>query len=64
MKNKNLRIWGMVLSLWVKGLASGFKYVKQMADKMRPECGPGDSRYGNNSGAFDQLGWSTLMLYK
>ena len=48
----------------VKGLASGFKYVKQMADKMRPECGPGDSRYGNNSGAFDQLGWSTLMLYR
>ena len=48
----------------VKGLTSGFIYVKQMADKMRPECGPGDSRYGNNSGAFDQLGWSTLMLYR
>ena len=48
----------------VKGLNSGFIYVKQMADKMRPECGPGDSRYGNNSGAFDQLGWSTLMLYR
>lgn len=48
----------------VKGLSSGFIYVKQMADKMRPECGPGDSRYGNNSGAFDQLGWSTLMLYR
>lgn len=48
----------------VKGLTSGFIYVKQMADKMRPECGSGDSRYGNNSGAFDQLGWSTLMLYR
>lgn len=48
----------------VKGLTSGFIYVKQMADKMRPECGPGDSRYGSNSGAFDQLGWSTLMLYR
>lgn len=48
----------------VKGLSSGFKYVKLMADKMRPECGPGDSRYGNNSGAFDQLGWNTLMLYR
>lgn len=48
----------------VKGLSSVFIYVKQMADKMRPECGPGDSRYGNNSGAFDQLGWSTLMLYR
>ena len=48
----------------VKGLTSGFKYVKQMADKMRPECGAGDSRYGSNSGAFDQLGWGTLMLYR
>ena len=48
----------------VKGLSSGFIYVKQMADKMRPECGPGDDRYGSNSGAFDQLGWSTLMLYR
>lgn len=48
----------------VKGMTSGFIYVKQMADKMRPECGAGDSRYGSNSGAFDQLGWSTLMLYR
>ena len=48
----------------VKGLTSGFKYVKQMADKMRPECGAGDSRYGSNSGTFDQLGWGTLMLYR
>jgi hypothetical protein len=48
----------------VKGLSSGFIYVKQMADKMRPECGVGDSRYGSNSGAFDQLGWGTLMMYR
>lgn len=48
----------------VKGLTSGFTYAKQMADKMRPECGAGDSRYGSNSGAFDQLGWGTLMLYR
>lgn len=48
----------------VKGLSSGFTYAKQMADKLRPECGAGDSRYGSNSGAFDQLGWSTLMLYR
>ncbi len=48
----------------IKELSSGFKYVKQMADKMRPECGPGDSRYGNNSGAFDQLGWATLMMFR
>ncbi len=48
----------------VKNLSSGYIYVKKMADKMRPECGSGDSRYGANSGAFDQLGWSTLMLYR
>ena len=48
----------------IKGLGSGFKYAKQLADKMRPEGGSGDSRYGGNSGAFDQLGWNTLMMYR
>lgn len=49
----------------VKGLSSGFKYAKMAADKMRPECGAdGNSRYGTNSGAFDQLGWNTLMMYQ
>ncbi len=48
----------------IKGLSSGFTYVKQFADKLRPECGVGDSRYGTTSGAFDQLGWGTLMLYR
>lgn len=48
----------------VKGISSGYKYAKQMADKMRPEGGVGDSRYGSNSGAFDQLGWGTLMMYR
>lgn len=48
----------------VKGLSSGYKYVKTMADKLRPECGSGDDRYGANSGAFDQLGWGTLMMYR
>lgn len=49
----------------IKGLSSGFTYVKQFADKLRPECGAGEAqnRYGTNSGAFDQLGWGTLMLY-
>lgn len=42
----------------------GFYYSKMFADKLRPECGAGDSRYGSNSGAFDQIGWGTLMLYK
>ncbi len=50
----------------IKGLSSGFTYVKQFADKLRPECGVGEgqNRYGTNSGAFDQLGWGTLMLYR
>ncbi len=48
----------------VKGLGSGYKYAKQLSDKMRPEGGTGDSRYGGNSGAFDQLGWGTLMMYR
>lgn len=47
-----------------KGLTFGFKYAKMAADKMRPECGSGDSRYGTNSGDFDQVGWNTLMMYK
>lgn len=47
-----------------KGLTAGFKYAKQAADKMRPECGSGIDRYGYNSGAFDQVGWNTLMMYR
>ena len=38
-------------------------YSETFAGKLRPECGAGDARYGSNSGAFDQLGWNTLMLY-
>ena len=49
----------------IKKVSSGYKYAKQAADKMRPEAGAdGSSRYGTNSGAFDQLGWGTLMLYR
>lgn len=49
----------------VKNLSSGYTYAKQAAEKMRPECGAdGTSRYGTNSGAYDQLGWGTLMMYR
>jgi len=50
----------------IKGLSSGYTYAKLAADKMRPEGGAGDGthNYGTNSGAFDQLGWGTLMLYR
>lgn len=39
-------------------------FVKRYAAVQRPECGAGDPRYGVNSGAFDQIGWGTLMLYQ
>lgn len=49
----------------IKKLGSGYTYVQKAAEKMRPEGGvDGNSRYGTNSGAFDQLGWGTLMLYR
>ena len=49
----------------IKKLGSGYKYAEQAAKKMRPEGGvDGNSRYGTNSGAFDQLGWGTLMMYR
>lgn len=49
----------------VKKLGSGYAYTKKYADKIRPEGGAGEplNRYGLNSGAFDQIGWNTLMLY-
>ena len=57
--------WEIFLAHY-KDLGTGYKYVKQMADKIRPEGGAGEqeNRYGDNSGAFDQLGWNTLMLYQ
>ncbi len=39
-------------------------FIKKYAEVQRPECGSGDARYGVNSGAFDQIGWGTLMLYQ
>ena len=50
----------------VANVGSGYTYAKQFADKLRPEGGVGEpeNRYGTNSGAFDQLGWATLMLYR
>jgi hypothetical protein len=51
-------IWELVYNHYVvrKGLNAPF--VKQLAEKMRPEGGGGD--YGPNSGGFDQLGYGTL----
>ncbi len=46
------------------GSGDGSYFVKRYAEVQRPEGGAGDSRYGSNSGAFDQIGWGTLMLYQ
>lgn len=49
----------------IERLDGGYIYIRKAADKMRPEGGAdGTERYGTNSGAFDQLGWGTLMLYR
>lgn len=51
--------------------AGNVHYVKLFADQLRltggtltGDGGPGDSRYGSNSGAFDQLGWGTMLFYR
>lgn len=54
--------WEMIVAHY-KALGLPCLYAETFAEKMRPEGGSGDSRYGGNSGAFDQVGWSTLMLY-
>lgn len=43
---------------------AGNYFTKRYAEVLRPEGGSGDERYGQNSGAFDQIGWGTLMLYQ
>lgn len=57
--------WEIIIAHY-KSLGKGFVYSKQIADKIRPEGGAGEpiNRYGHNSGAFDQIGWGTLMLYQ
>ncbi len=54
--------WEIIVAYYT----SDNKYAKQMAEKIRPEGGAGEAanRYGSNSGAFDQIGWNTLMLVK
>lgn len=46
-------------------------YVKLFADQLRytdgiltGDGGSGDSRYGSGSGAFDQIGWGTMLFYR
>ena len=51
-------IWaGYCKSHGIKG-----KYVTEMAQQLSPDGGGG--HYGGNSGGFDQLGFSTLMMHR
>ncbi len=57
--------WEMLLRYCKQHNLSGYAYTDKIATKLRPEKGAGDTdRYGDNSGAFDQVGWSTLMCYE
>ena len=66
--------WDLIYSHYkhVKNVsADEVYYVKLFADQLRynngvltGDGGSGDSRYGSNSGAFDQIGWGTMMFYR
>ncbi len=56
--------WEIIYQHYKSQGIDGYRYSQMFADKLRPEGGSGDGRYGHNSGAFDQIGWNTLMLYK
>lgn len=56
--------WEIFYNHYKQQGVAGTTYCQMYAEKLRPECGSGDSRYGNNSGAFDQIGWGTLMMYR
>ena len=66
--------WDLIYSHYkhVKNVtADEVYYVKLFADQLRytngvltGDGGSGDSRYGSASGAFDQIGWGTMMFYQ
>ncbi len=66
--------WDLVLMHYAKetDLAENYYYyTKLFAEQLRSyngeltgDCGGGFSRFGANSSAFDQLGWSTLLFYQ
>lgn len=66
--------WDLIYAHYVKetGLpASHAYYTRLFADQLRyvdgiltGDAGSGDSRYGTASGAYDQLGWGTLLFWQ
>lgn len=66
--------WELIYAHYIKEAklpANHAYYTKLFADQLRyrdgalkGDGGAGDSRYGSTSGAFDQLGWGTLLFYQ
>lgn len=66
--------WDLIYAHYVKeaGLPANFAYyTKLFAEQLRStdgvltgDGGAGDSRYGTASGAYDQLGWGTLLFWQ
>ena len=63
--------WDLIYSHYVKekGLEAYYtglfaKQLRYTDDTLTGDCGAGDSRYGTGSGAYDQLGWGTLLFYQ
>ena len=55
----------------MKGSPDSYYYSKLFAEQLRyrdgeltGDGGAGDPRYGSSSGAYDQLGWGTLLFYQ
>ena len=66
--------WELIYAHYAKEkamAANNVYYTKLFADQLRisggvltGDGGAGDSRYGSASGAFDQIGWGTLLFYQ
>ena len=63
--------WDLIYSHYVKEKGLKAYYTGLFAKQLRytdgvltGDCGAGDSRYGTGSGAYDQLGWGTLLFYQ
>lgn len=52
--------WALVYNHYVNRQGLAAPYSQKFAALISPEGGAGDSAYGSNSGAYDQLGYGTL----
>lgn len=63
--------WELIYAHYAKEKGQAAYYSKLFAEQLRytngvltGDGGAGDARYGSTSGAFDQLGWGTLLFYR